>query len=89
MPQFPIGNIERLIGRSLHYRGIPCRVIDVLPEGPAVVLEGTRPDRAIQANQYGEATRRAPETFSVPLLNIRGDDINPVLLALKPFLETD
>ena len=73
---------QALLGRHLTYRGVACRVIEILEEGPALVLEGHGDSRIIQANQYGEACRRAPRTFTVPLLNVRGDGLNPALLEL-------
>lgn len=74
--------LQALLGLRLTYRGVACRVVEILEEGPALVLEGCGDSRIIQANQYGEACRRAPQTFTVPLLNIRGDGLNPALLEL-------
>ena len=75
--------LSHLLGQPLTYQGMRCRVIDILEEGPALVLQGGAATRAIQANQHGEASRRAPPLFTVPLLNVRRDGLNPLLQDLS------
>lgn len=75
-----------LIGRHLVYRGISCRVIDILEEGPCLVLQTGDDDSVIQANQYGEPSRRAPRILTVAVLNVRRDALNPALPGLAALL---
>ncbi len=82
MPLDSIPKLQEFLGRELIYSGTACRVIEILEEDPALVLEDRGDSRIIQANQYGEARRRAPRTFTVPLLNVRRDGLNPALLEL-------
>lgn len=78
--------LRHLLGQPLIYQGMRCRVIDILEEGPALVLQGDPATQPIQANQHGEARRRAPPLFTVPLLNVRRDGLNPLLQDLNDLL---
>ncbi|PWV59505.1 hypothetical protein [Plasticicumulans acidivorans] len=88
MPQLDASRLARLIGRELDWQGRPCRVIEVLPEEQQIVIEPLDGAEAIQANQYGEATRRAPEVICLPLLNPRGDALNPLLPQLGELMNS-
>ncbi|MDX1655629.1 MAG: hypothetical protein R3310_10515 [Candidatus Competibacteraceae bacterium] len=77
--------LDTLKGATLIYQGRPCRIIEVLEEGPALVLEELE-GREIQANQYNEPNRRAPRIHSVGLLNVRRDGLNPLLEGLEALL---
>lgn len=72
-------DLKLLLGKSLDYKGTPCEVIDVLEDDPSLVLRSLDNDSRIQADQYGEAHRRAPETFTV---SAYGPDLKP-----RPLIE--
>lgn len=73
--------LNALVGRRVQYLGMTCQVIEALLDGPALVLLRCGGETTIQSNQFGEAWRRAPETYVVPVLN-------PDKTALAPgFLE--
>lgn len=59
-------DLRRLIGQSVMHKGICCHVLEVLEDGPALVLVD-RQDTAIQDNQYGEPNRVVPRTYTVPV----------------------
>lgn len=86
MPLPDPARLAALSGRELDWLGRRCRIVEVLSDGPALVLEAVDAEPAIQANQYGEATRRAVEVHTVPLLNPRGDALNPLLPGLPALL---
>ncbi|MFO1371801.1 MAG: hypothetical protein U1F42_05195 [Candidatus Competibacteraceae bacterium] len=71
--------LKNLLGRSIAYQGVPCRVIEILVEEPALVLQDNQDRKVIQANQYGDARCWAPQTFTVAILNARRDGFNPDL----------
>lgn len=75
-----------LIGCELRYRGRRCRVLEVLPEGPLLVLVPLDAARVILTDQYGEASHRGPELLEVSLLNPRRDAPNPLLEGLDAAL---
>lgn len=86
MPLPDTARLTGLIGRELDWLGRRCRIVELLPEGPSLVLEAVGAEPSIQANQYGEATRRAVETHTVALLSPRGDALNPLLPGLPALL---
>ncbi len=57
--------LQDLIGKSLQYEGASYRVIEVLPEAPALVLQSVI-NNTIQGNQFGDAQRRTPTTLTLP-----------------------
>lgn len=73
-----IREMQRLIGRHIQYQGCHCEIIEVLAEGPAVVLYRHKPG-VIQANLFGEAVRKAPNTFTLPLYSRVADDLHPAI----------
>jgi hypothetical protein len=79
VPLIQLDRLRQLIGRNLTYQGVACRVIEILPEGPQLVLQDCNHGKVIQTNQYGEANRRVPQVFTVSLLNPRRDGFNPAL----------
>jgi hypothetical protein len=83
---FRVEKLQNLLKRSITYQGVECRIIEILAEGPALVLQDCRQERVIQGNQHGEASRRAPRLITVNLLNVRRDGINPVLAELSDLL---
>ena len=79
--------LQDLLGQRLTYQGISCCIIDILDEGPTLVLQDCTATRIIQSNQHGEASRRVPQIFNVALLNIRRDGLNPTLYGLLELFE--
>ncbi len=67
-----IENLRRLLGIEVEYLGRRCRIVEVLEEGPQLVVQ-CLDQRAIQANQYGDASRRVPETHALPVSELDAD----------------
>ena len=59
--------LESLIGRRTQYQGRSLVVVEILPDGPCVVLREANGPKPIQANQFGEVGRRAPATWTIPV----------------------
>lgn len=72
-------DLRHIIGKQLNYKGHNCEIIEVLEDGPQLVLRNLDVEsmdvdngdarNPIQPNQFGEAHRRTPETFTVPALD--------------------
>ncbi len=58
--------LRQLIGGRARYQGRVYEIVEVLEDGPALVLQSDA-DNTIQADQLGEAHRRVPQTVEVPL----------------------
>ena len=76
--------LYQYIGQSILFDGMHCQLIEILEDGPALVF--TCPDQkaSIQANQHGDASRRTPNSYTVPLLSSVNDDLHPAAKALIP-----
>lgn len=58
--------LRSLAGKRVLLHDESFQVIEILPEGPVVVLQSMAADKVIQANAQGEATRRVPLIVEVP-----------------------
>ena len=79
MPQINLDKLKALLGQTLAYQGIPCQVIEILVDEPALVLRDQAHRKIIHANQYGDAGDHLPRTFTVPILNPHRNRLNPDL----------
>lgn len=75
--------LRGMIGLHVVHNGIPCQIIEVLEDGPSIVLQSQHQDRPVQTNQHGEANRRVHETFTIPVLSRDKSEIHPQYLALE------
>ena len=75
--------LQSLIGRRLTHGGAAYIIIEVLEKGPQLVLQCDAGDAAIQADQFGGATRRVPRTITVPVVDTDGIHFHPDFLALQ------
>ncbi len=65
-----LDQLRAMIGLRLRLRGQAFRVIEVIEDQTALVLEPESPDaRDIQADAYGQARRHAREIVMVPVFN--------------------
>lgn len=81
--EIDIEQLRNLIGRRARYQGILCTIIEVLEDGPVLVLEACHKLTTIQADQMGEAHRRVPHTISIPLLNKNKTEFSATFLELE------
>lgn len=75
--------LRRLIGSRVKYDDSLCEVIEILEDGPALILQYIEEHMVIQADQHGEAHRRVPTTVTVPILNADGHHFHPSFLHLN------
>ncbi len=65
--------LRKLIGQFLNFRGLPCRIIEILDadgSNPLLVLRSD--EHEIQPDQWGEAHRRVPTTRTVAVYDSDG-----------------
>ena len=79
MPSINPDKLKTLLGQTLTYQGIPCQVIEILADEPALVLRDQNHRTVIHANQYGDAGDHLPKIHTVPLFNLRRERLNPDL----------
>lgn len=77
-----IEQLRGMIGLRMRHQGVLCQVIEVLEDGPSLVLQNCDEGTTIQPNIYGEANRRVPLTYTVPVLTGDRLELHPAFLAL-------
>lgn len=76
--------LYQYIGQSIVLDGKRCQLVEVLAQGPALVFLCPDERHSIQANQHGDAGRRTPNHYTVPLLSELGGRLHPAAQALIP-----
>ncbi len=80
--------LRGMIGQVVYHQGVCCCVIEVLEDGPALVLQDRAAHTEIQNNQYGDPKRRVAQTYTVQVLSEDGQNWHPEFLGLE-LLEVD
>jgi len=78
-----IDRLRGLIGIRVEYDGSACEIIEILEDGPSLILQDCEDRPTIQADQYGEAHRRVPTIRTVPILCPDQHDWSPTFLGLN------
>jgi len=76
-----VEDLRDLIGLRVRYGGMDCQIIEILEDGPSLVLQNDVA-QAIQPDQYGEAHRRVPHTLTIPIFTDDKAELNPDFLGL-------
>ncbi len=76
-----LNQLRQLIGARVRYLEDRWQVIEVLDDGPSLVLESLQ-RRVLQGTQFGEGSRRVPYRLRVPVLNHSDRALHPEFLAL-------
>lgn len=77
-----VNELRTMIGMCVSYQGTPGTIIEVLEDGPSLVLKNSG-DASIQSNLHGHPTRRSPQTMIVRVLSENGTALH------KEFLDLD
>ena len=72
--------LRGMIGIELYHKNKACQVIEVLEDGPSIVIQYS--DKDIQKNQHGDAHRRVPETLCIPVLSGDKTQLSEIFLSL-------
>ncbi len=75
-------NLRKLIGQKVEHNGQQCQVIEVLEDGPALILKILDRQSNIKADAHGEAHRKVPTTITLPVFDGDGDSFSPDFNAL-------
>jgi len=76
--------IRSMIGLQVKHHQVYCRVVEILEDGPAIILEDMEQHSSIQADQHGEAHRRVPQTYTIEVLSCDKLEFSSAFLALEP-----
>lgn len=75
-----LDQLRGMIGIHLYYNNKECQVVEVLEDGPSLVLQHFEND--IQEIQHGSAHHRTPDTFCIPVLSSDKKELSEVFLSL-------
>lgn len=75
--------LRDLLGSEVTHQGVRCRLLEVLDDGPFVILEDCEKNMTIQENQYGGLWRRVPQVYTVPVIKDGTCDLHPQFEALN------
>lgn len=70
---------DRLIGSTVSYNGCRYKVVDYLAQDQSLILRSLQTEASIQINQFGNATRRVPQTLSIAVYSSAGQVFPEVL----------
>ncbi|MCL4315918.1 MAG: hypothetical protein M1527_03505 [Gammaproteobacteria bacterium] len=82
-----LDKLRGLIGRRVRHHGLECRIIEVLEDGPALVLQDLSAHDVIQPDQHGEAHRRVAELYTVLAWDAAADALHTDFAALELMAE--
>lgn len=77
-----VNELRAMIGMEVLYRGRPGKIIEVLEDGPSLVVQ-LHGQAAIQANLHGNPFRRSPSTVTVRALTENGTQLHRDFLDLE------
>jgi len=80
--EITVEQLRMMIGMRVRYRDTEYQVIEVLEDGPSIVLLDDQSEPAVQSNLLGLAHRRVPNTETVPVLSADRIELHPEFLAL-------
>lgn len=80
--EISLDQLRGMIGLRVLHEGEIYQVIEVLEDGPSLVLESRQAATSLQADQFGEYGRWVPTTCTVPVLVPARDALHPTFLAL-------
>ncbi|MDZ4261805.1 MAG: hypothetical protein U1B30_05675 [Pseudomonadota bacterium] len=71
-----VGKLRNLIGHEVEFAGAACQIIEILEDGPALILQQRHQLTTIQADQHGEAHRRVPSTITIQVYDPQGVELH-------------
>ena len=75
--------LRALIGRRVRHQNIECQIIEILEDGPALVLQDYERHTVIQGDQHGKAHRRVAPIFIIPLHDEITGELHPDFVSLN------
>ncbi len=77
-----VEELRDLIGLRVKHQGSHWEIIEVLEDGPSLVLQDCEHHTVIQPDQHGEAHRRVPTTLTIPIFDRESRELSPILINL-------
>lgn len=84
-----LSTLRAQLGNEVVYQGVRCRLLEVLDDGPLLILQDEEAHTVVQENQYGGVWRRVPRVYTVPVFTAGSSELHPQFVALKLALPAD
>lgn len=81
-PDLSLADLREMIGTRVRFESQCWEIIEVLEEGPAIILQDCNQHTVIQADQHGEAHRHVPSTRTVPIFAGDGQSLSAAFLSM-------
>lgn len=82
--EFSTNQMREMIGLHVIFQESHYQVVEILDDGPQLVLESLDHHISIQPDQHGEAHRKVPKTCTIPILTADKLEFSGEFLALVP-----
>lgn len=80
--EITVETLREMIGATVIHEGTHCKVVEIIEDGPHIVLIDLAID-SIQSDQYGSPHRRVPQTYLIPVQCEEQGSLHPDYLALE------
>lgn len=77
-----VDQLRSMLGLRVSYRGTIYTVLEVIEDGPAIVLEPEIAIPSIQPDAYGNARRQSRSLVTIPILSADRQAIHPEFLVI-------
>jgi len=78
--------LHDMIGQCVVFEDVYCQVVEIIEDGPSLVLEDLEAHVGIQPDQHGEAHRRVPKTYTIQVFSSDGNEFSAEFLSLEPIV---
>ncbi len=78
-----LAQLQGMIGMHLRWRAVDYAVVEVLEDGPALVVQSLTPGTAIQGDVHGRARREVQQVVVIPVLNLDKTLLHPEFLEIE------
>lgn len=75
-------DLREMIGTRVRFENRSWEIVEILEDGPALILQDCNQQTVIQPDQYGEAHRRVPSTRTIPIFTPEGNTLSTVFLSM-------
>lgn len=80
--ELSLTDLREMIGTRVRFENRCWEIVEILEDGPAIILQDCDQHTVIQPDQHGEAHRRVPSTRTIPIFTPEGQTLSTVFLSM-------
>lgn len=81
---FSPDKLRQMIGLKVRFHGMACHIVEIVDDGPTLILEDLEQHFMIQTDQHGEAHRQVINSYTIPILTPDHNEFSSAFLSLEP-----